>query len=112
MRKLIPFVALVVLGCGPKVTPNAEPVEIKGTVTVAGKNVTGVTLTLHAISEGAQASFPVVNGEFKGTAVPGTYTYYFTGSSTDFERIPEAYRSGSKERTVTIAPGTVLHIEM
>ena len=106
MRKLIPLVALVLAGCGG-VNPakNPDPVEVSGTVQLAGgKPVPDGTLHLQPTGSGGQATLPVKNGRFKGSVMPGKYTWYLASAA----RIPDKYKEGSLDRQIDVAPGAAL----
>ena len=106
IRKL-PLLALLIAlsGCGginPGVNP--DPVEIKGKVTVKGKALTDATITFQPTGVGGEAIMAVKNGEFKGSVIPGKYTYYFTDQKRSTQ-IPESYRAGSMSRQIDVKPG-------
>ena len=114
MRKCIPLIVVVILAScsGVRSGKNPDQIEIAGKVTRDRKPITDVTITLQAIKGGTQATYSVKNGEFKGTATPGRYTYFFTEGSnpTAFVLIPEKYHSGSMDRQIDIDSGTNLMI--
>lgn len=117
-RKLIPLLGLALLGCGVNPSKNPDPVEVTGKVAFAtGRPVTDVTLNFQPVGDGGQAFAPVKNGEFKGTVMPGKYTYYFTegprGSSpAAFTAIPDKYRAGALDRKIEIKPGSAVNITL
>lgn len=114
MRKLIPLLGLVLVGCEVNPGQNPDPGEISGTVTIGTKPVNGVNLNLQPTGTGTQAVIAVRKGEFTGTVTPGKYTYYFTENSKTpaSHRIPEKYQSGSMDRQITIGAGEKLMLTM
>lgn len=116
MRKLFPLLALIALaGCSTKVSKNPDPVEVSGKVSLQGKSVHDVTLTFLTVSEsGAQANFPVLNGEFKGQMYPGKYTYYFSEGKNPavLDSIPTKYRIGAMDRQIDIKGGDALVLSL
>jgi hypothetical protein len=114
MRKLIPLLGLVLIGCTRGPGHNPDPVEVSGTVQAGGKSVTDVVLNLQPTGTGGQAVIPVKNGEFRGSVMPGRYTWYFTETKnlTAYRSIPEKYRAGSLDRQIDIAPGAKLTLSM
>lgn len=116
MRLLLPLLAVVLTGCG-KMMPDAnpDPVEVAGRVTLNGKGVSDVTLTLQVTGgTGAMATLPVKNGDAKGSVVPGKYTYFIAEgtNAAAFQKIPNKYRAGAMDRQIEIAAGTTLHITL
>jgi hypothetical protein len=114
MRKLIPLLGLVLIGCSRGSGPNPDPIEVSGTVQLAGKPVTDVVLNLQPTGTGGQAAIPVKNGEFHGSVIPGRYTWYFTETKnlTAYRAIPEKYRAGSMDRQIDISSGAKLTLSM
>jgi len=116
MRKLLPLAIIALAGCQTNPSPNPDPVEVSGKVTLpGGKSVSGVVLNLQPTGTGGQAMLPVKNGAFKGSVMPGRYTYYITEDSkypAAFAVIPERYRAGSMDRQVDIAAGATLNITL
>ena len=113
-KRKLPLLALLIAlaGCGgvnPGVNP--DPVEIKGKVSVKGKAVTDVTITFQPTGVGGEATMAVRNGEFKGSIIPGRYTYYFTDGKSA-AKIPEAYRAGSMSRQIDVKPGAELTLAL
>lgn len=110
MRTLVLLAGLLVVGCGVNPGKNPDPVEISGKVTRGGRPITDVVLNLQPTGSGTQAMYPVVNGEFKGKATPGKYTYYFSQgrNPANFRGIPEKYQSGAMDRQVDISAGASL----
>jgi hypothetical protein len=111
MRKLIPLLGLALLiGCGINPGTNPDQVDITGRVTLpGGKAVTNVTFNLQPTGTGTQAFYPVKNGEFKGKATPGKYTYFISegASAAAFKTIPAKYRAGSMDRQIDVAAGAL-----
>jgi hypothetical protein len=116
MRKslLLAFIALA--GCQTNPSPNPDPIEVSGKVTLpGGKAVSDVVLNLQPTGTGGQATLPVKNGAFKGSVMPGRYTYYITEDSKNpaaFAAIPERYRAGAMDRQIDIAAGSTLNITL
>lgn len=109
-RHQLPLLALLIAlagcrGINPGINP--DPVDIKGKVTSKGKPLTDVTITFQPTGTGGEAIMSVKNGEFKGSIIPGKYTYYFTDSKRS-TAIPEAYRAGSLSRQIDVKPGDEL----
>ena len=115
MRKLIPLLVFVVAGCTTNPGQNPDPVEVTGTITLGGKKVTHVNLNLQPIGKtGGQAIMAVTNGEFKGSAIPGKYTYFIAEGKNPaaFTAIPEKYYSGSLDREIEVKAGTPLMLTL
>jgi len=114
MRKFIPLLAFVVVGCSTNPGSNPDPVEVRGTVNVSGKKITDVNLNLQPTGTGGQAIIAVKDGEFKGSAIPGKYTYYFTEgkNATAFATVPEKYRAGSLDRQIEVKAGASLALTL
>ena len=115
MKKVALLALVLVVGC--KMTPgkNSDPVEISGKVTLpGGRVVNDVTLNLQPTGDGAQATLPVKDGNFKGTVTPGKYTYFLSEGKNPaaFEAIPGKYKAGSMDRQVEIASGTTLNLTL
>lgn len=108
MRKLIPLLGLVLVGCRVDPGKNPDPVEVTGQVTSAtGKPVTDVVLTFQPVDRGATATAVVKNGQYKASVIPGTYTFFFAEgpkgvSPAGYNAIPEKYRAGSLDRKVEV----------
>jgi hypothetical protein len=104
------LLGLVFTGCSGYINPgkNPDPVQISGTVTANGKNVSDVVLNFQPTESGVQAVFPVKNGKYSGSVTPGTYTYYLSEgrSPAAFKSIPESWRAGSMSRQQAISGGT------
>ena len=95
---------LLLAGCGTPVETVQAPVPVTINVTVNGKPIHDVQLTLQPMVDGAQAVGTVAKGEFKAEVVPGIYTYYIDSgkSAADLAKIPDAYRMGSKDRKLEL----------
>lgn len=105
---LVLLVLIAATGCGginPGVNP--DPTPIKGKVTLKGKPLSDVTITFQPTGVGGEATMAVKNGEFKGSVIPGKYTYYFSDQKRP-TLIPEHYRAGSMERQIDVKPGDEL----
>lgn len=113
MRKLIPLVVLVMLGCG-KIEQNPDPVDVSGRVTLRGGPVGDVTLNLQPTGKGSQAALPVKGGAFQGKVTPGRYTYYISQgpNAASFQAIPEKYHTGSLDRQIDVSEGNTLTITL
>lgn len=115
IRCLGTLLSIFLLGCGPTITKNADPVEVKIKVTSNGKPVDKVTLTLQPMTHGAvQSDSPVVKGECKAMVVPGTYTYYVANGATEsaVQKIPEAFRRGDMERKLEITQAGSFELQL
>lgn len=117
MRKFIPFLGLVLVGCSMSPGKNEDPVEVTGKVTsAAGRPVTDVVLNLQPVGAGGHATATVKNGEFKAAVMPGKYTYFFAEASkappAAFQAIPEKYRAGAMDRQIEIRAGNVLDLKL
>lgn len=103
------------VGCGPTIVPNADPVEVKIKVTSDGKPVDKVTLTLQPISEGAlQSQAPVVRGVCSAKVVPGTYTYYVESGESEaaLKKIPLDFQRGALDRKLEITQAAELEVQL
>lgn len=91
-------------GCGPRIVAKSAPVDVTLKVSLAGKPVDNVSLTLQPLDNGGQAESKVTKGEWKCSVIPGKYTFYIDKgkSEADLNRVPESYRLGSRERTLDI----------
>jgi hypothetical protein len=106
--------ALGSFGCGGGVdTKVADPIDVTGTVTIGGQPATGVNLGLHPISQGVLPSgLECVDGQAKGKAIPGKYSYFFTTKDPKkLESIPEKYREPNMEHTIEISSSFQLAAE-
>jgi hypothetical protein len=108
MRRLLAVAALAVAaGCG-EITPERleDPIQVSGKVTLAsGHPARNAVLYLQPVGPGQQAHFVLgADGSFKGSVTPGEYTYY-VAPQRDTGPVPERFRSGSMDRTVTIKSG-------
>ncbi|MFN0052012.1 MAG: hypothetical protein ACKV0T_07465 [Planctomycetales bacterium] len=113
MRKILLVLAVMIAGCGTRVTPTSAPVKISGQVTQGGQPISVVLHLQPTVQGGQQAMVNVTDGKFETTVTPGKYTYYLAkgGASGDIT-IPEDYTAGSMERQVDIAEGTKLDISL
>jgi len=104
VRRFFVLIALVLFGCGVNPGTNPDPVDIEGKVSLAGKEVNGVTLNLQVVGTGTPVSLPVSKGAVKGKVTPGKYTYFLSQASnaSAFKAVPEKYREGSLERQIVI----------
>jgi hypothetical protein len=102
------------IGCGPSITKVDEPVEISVSVTTKGKPLENVVLTLQPIVDGGQADLPLKGGKAKATVIPGSYTYYVERgkSEADLAKIPQAFRTGSMERTIDIKQPGIFDLKL
>lgn len=114
MRKLLPLIAFVLIGCGINPGTNPDPVDITGTVTLNNKPLSDVTFNLQPTGTGTQAALPVKGGEFKGKVTPGRYTYFISEGTkaAAFKSVPSKYQLGSMDRQVDVAAGTKLEIKL
>jgi hypothetical protein len=114
MRRFIPLLAVVLIGCGVNPGVNPEPVDISGRVTLAGRPVSDVTFNLQATGAGTQAMYPVKAGEFRGKATPGRYTWYLSEGSnaSAFRAIPGKYRQGAMDRQIDVGAGSALDLKL
>ncbi|CAN5391459.1 hypothetical protein BH10PLA2_BH10PLA2_32810 [soil metagenome] len=104
------LLGLVLTGCSGYINPgkNPDPVQISGTVTSNGKNLSDLVLNFQPTGSGVQAVFPVKDGKYSGTVTPGTYTYYLSEgrSAAAFKAVPQSWRAGSMDRQQAIEGGT------
>lgn len=111
----LPLALACLAGCSSNPGKNPEPVEITGRVTLpGGKAVDDVTFNLQPTGPGGQAALPVTNGEFKGTVMPGRYTYYLSEGkrAASLQAVPQKYRTGSMDRQITVAAGAKLEVSL
>ena len=103
---------LILPGCGDNATKMGEKKETSGKVSMNGKSLVDVKVVLQPTGDGAEA-YAVTDkaGTFKTNATPGKYAWYLTGkdSSTASESllksVPEAFKTGSLDRTVQVGSG-------
>ena len=108
MRKLIPLALIVLAGCTKDPAKNPDPVEVSGTVRMAGRPVADAVLHLQPTGSGGQAALPVKNGQFKGSVMPGQYTWYLASAAP----IPDKYKEGSLDRQIDVAAGATLTLTL
>ena len=101
---LLSCVLVAMAGCGTPVETVQAPIPVTINVTVDGKPINDVQLTLQPMVNGAQAVGTVLKGEFKAEVIPGVYTYYIDSgkSAADLAKIPDAFRMGSKDRQLEL----------
>lgn len=101
MRKLLPWLALAIIGCGgATIVPNPDPVDVSGSVTLSDKPVLDVVLNLQPTGAGLPAVIPVTDGKFTAKLIPGKYAYFITEgkSPASFKAIPKEFREASLDR--------------
>ncbi len=105
---------LALTGCGTPVNSVADPVDVIIKVTVAGKPLNNVQLTLQPMIDGAQSQGLVDKGVYKASVVPGVYTYYIDSgkSEADLAKIPDGYRMGSKDRSLELTQGGTFEVDI
>lgn len=104
--------ALLVAGCGTSATPMGEKKETSGKVSLNGKALADVKVVLQPTGDGAEA-YAVTDktGAFKTKATPGKYAWYVTGKDSSrgaeslLKNVPEAFKTGSLDRTVQVGSG-------
>ena len=109
---LVPAFAFFVAGCGSNATLMGEKKESSGKVSMNGKPVADVKVVLQPTGDGADA-YGVTDktGAFKTSATPGKYAWYLTGkdsskaSESFLKSVPEAFKTGSLDRTVQVGSG-------
>lgn len=105
-------ISLLVAGCGSGATPMGEKKDTSGKVTQNGKALADVKVVLQPTGDGAEA-YAVTDktGAFKTTATPGKYAWYVTGKDSSkgaeslLKNVPEAFKTGSLDRTVQVGSG-------
>lgn len=118
LREISLLVCLIacVVGCGPSQAPSlAEATSVSGKVTSGGKPVGNVVLNLQPMENGYSKIIPVgADGTFTVETQPGKYAYYFTAKEGT-KTVPAAaanYAQASMERTVQVASGQSLEIDL
>jgi hypothetical protein len=103
---------LFLTGCGMSATPMGEKKETVGKVTAGGKSLSGVKVVLQPTGDGAEAyAVTDKDGGFKTTATPGKYAWYLTpkdnnkSSEGALKSIPEAFKTGTLDRTIQVGSG-------
>jgi hypothetical protein len=118
VRKLIVLSILLMCGCGPSVSPMGSTTPVKGSLSVGGKTVGDVVLTLQPAGDGHVTPLSVAsNGTFSGEATPGEYFYYVGKSSAKnseqvLKTIAPKYYDTDANRKVKVAPGQELTIAL
>ncbi len=96
-------------GCGDvSIDQHSAPVDVKVTVTRAGKPVDKVNFNFQPTGAGLPAVVPIVNGTFQSPVTPGKYTWYLSAgaSAKDFQAIPAGFQQGSMDRQFEVAADT------
>lgn len=106
--------AITCLGCGPRIIAKAEPVDVTLRVSMAGQPVDNVSLTLQPLDNGGQAESKVMRGEWKGSVIPGSYTFYIDKGKTeaDLNKVPESFRIGSRDRKLDIRESGTYEVQL
>jgi len=117
LAKVVVLSLCIMCGCSGKVTPrvNPAPIEVSGTVTIAGKPVNDVVINFQPTGPGSlPALLTVKDGKFQGHANPGRYTYFVTpGQSKEaFKSVPEKYRAGAMDRQFSVAPENAIDFKL
>jgi hypothetical protein len=114
IRGLAAVSLLAVAGCGTPVRPAGDPVDVVIKVSAAGKPLNNVQLTLQPMIDGAQSQGTVEKGEYQASVIPGVYTYYIDSgkSEADLARVPEAFRMGSRERTLELTQAGTFEVDI
>jgi hypothetical protein len=103
---LIVTVLATLVGCGPKIQLNAEPVAFTGKLTKGGGPIGGVTLTLQPVEVGHPVPMTVgPDGSFSGQAVPGKYVYFVSSNEADaaaIDKVDAKYREADMGRAVVV----------
>jgi hypothetical protein len=103
---------LLLAGCGMGATPMGEKKETSGKVSLNGKALPDVKVVLQPTGDGAEA-YAVTDktGAFKTKATPGKYAWYLAGKDSSkgaeslLKSVPEAFKTGSMDRTVQVGSG-------
>lgn len=103
---------LLLAGCGMSATSMGEKKETSGKVSLNGKALADVKVVLQPTGDGAEAhAVTDKTGAFKTQATPGKYAWYLTGKDSSkgaeslLKNVPEAFKTGSMERTVQVGSG-------
>jgi len=116
MLKVLPWLVLVIVGCGPSARPVPDAVEVSGSVNLAGSPVSDVVLNLHPTSGGHPVVINVKEGSFTAEVTPGRYAYFFSEGKVPaaFKAIPSEYLEPSLDREELVISGqsTEVIIEM
>ena len=109
---LLGFSLLVASGCGDNATPMGEKKETTGRLTLNGKPLADVKVVLQPMGDGADAhGVTDKGGTFKTQATPGKYTWYVLpkdekkSSEGALKAVPEAFKTGSMDRSVQTGAG-------
>lgn len=104
----------MMVGCGVAVTPNPEPVDIKGTLSLDGKPISDVKINFQPTEIGLPAVVPVNEGKFEWKLTPGKYTWYITQGSSEktLEGISVEFLEGSMARIIDVKAGQELNFSM
>lgn len=103
------------MGCSGHVERVGNPIAVKGTVTMKGKPLKDVSISLQPLEDGHMTQLHVKSdGSFEADVTPGKYAYS-VHPSTQVKRdsrlqIPVEFRQASLTRVVSIEPGTDLRI--
>jgi len=104
--------SLLLSGCGTSATPMGEKKETSGKLTLNGKPLADVKVVFQPLGDGAEAhAVTDKGGAFKAQATPGKYTWYVLpkddkkASEGLLKSVPEAFKSGSMDRTVQAGSG-------
>jgi hypothetical protein len=106
------------LGCSDAPVLKDAPVSISGKVTLGGKPVSHVVLSLHPLDQGHLKSFPVAaDGTFQGEAISGNYAYYVEksaapNSAATMQRIDPKYHQPDMSRSVSVEFGKELALAL
>ncbi len=122
MRRTLIAAVLLMIGCNSNPKPIDDPVSFTGKLTRGGAPFGDVVLVLQPMHSAYVANVNVKSdGTFEGTAVPGTYAYSIAPaqgrtqsdqSKFDalFSKVPESFRTPTKERTVSVTSGASLSV--
>jgi hypothetical protein len=125
MNRLV-FGVVLALGVGCQkvtVTPTEASVPVSGTLTYAGKPLTGVRIRGQAIEKGGPFGFPVsADGKFSGNVVPGKYAWYVDvvteegpgvkKAESALQKVPDKYREPDLTRVFEVKGGETLTLKV
>lgn len=119
MTRSISLTGVMVIGlagCGGGPGRVADPVPVKGQVTLAsGQPLKDVMLTLQPLDAGHMAGLKVgADGRFTGEVVPGKYAFFFGPQESKgpaeqqkfevaLQAVPEKYKAANMDHTVTVS---------